>query len=146
MRYEAQAGFKVACWHADLDPDKLAQTGRLFCDNNLPPAEHLLQCAEERQAFVHPDDLRNPLHKSGTSVCPRVHTLVSTDAALKAVPQVCTLCLLSRPARRPVCHCAMTGLQVFVLSQSTEKSSMICNPEGVVAYLVRSSGPCCLYP
>jgi hypothetical protein len=83
-----QAGFKVACWHADLDPDKLAQTGRLFCDNNFSPSDTMLDMVDEQQRFVHPDDVRNAVHTNESVRSRNAHTLVCTDAALRLIPQV----------------------------------------------------------
>jgi hypothetical protein len=103
----------VACWHADMQPTELAQIGRMVQDRNVL-SRHAINAlaALETEAgldprFVHPDDARaqsqfdiegvdvpGPV-RAGTSTQDRRATvLVSTDAALKHMPDVRLMLML----------------------------------------------------
>jgi hypothetical protein len=87
--------FRVAALHADMDEGELLQVARMVQDGNLPERQlPLITEQDQREArFIHPDDIRGCIRDSvdgasGSIDARQPIVLVSTDAALKAVPAV----------------------------------------------------------
>ena len=94
-----RAQCKVACWHADMNPDQIAQVGRMLQEGNVLSASDAALVPDKASSdarFVHPDEVRDMQQRSQEQVQPAspaadtvsAHVMVTTDAALKRAPEV----------------------------------------------------------